>query len=149
MRKVVMPNEELLPEIAGMLSEGGRVTFKTKGYSMLPFIVGDRDSVILEKPSTLAVGHIVLAEIAPHKFVLHRIINIEGEGITLMGDGNQLGVETCRKENIHGYAVAILRKGKQVDCNSRREQRKARVWYRLLPVRRCLLAVYRRVLPFL
>lgn len=145
MRKLTVANEELLPEVVKLLSEGNSVTIKAKGNSMLPFIVGDRDSVVLQKKDTYAIGDIVLAEIAPKLFVLHRIIKIEADKIILMGDGNLSGTEECRKENIHGRATSVIHNGKQVDCNSRSQQRKVRIWAKLLPVRHYLLAIYRRI----
>lgn len=146
MRTITLPNEELLPEVAKMLSEGNLVTVRAKGDSMLPFIMGGRDSVVLQKKEKYKVGDIVMAEIAPKLFVLHRILKIDGTQIALMGDGNQQGIEECRKEDIHGHAISIIHKGKQIDCNSKRERRKARIWRGLLPVRRYLLAIYRRII---
>lgn len=145
MRKITLANEELFPEVVKMLSEGKRVTLKVKGNSMLPFIVGDRDSVVLQKQDIYNIGDIVLTEIAPKFFVLHRIIRIEVDKITLMGDGNLSGTEICTKENILGQAISIIKKGKSIDCNSKNEQRKAKIWKQLLPVRRYLLAIYRRI----
>lgn len=146
MRNVTLPNEELLPEVVKMLSEGNRVTIKAKGNSMLPFIVGGQDNVVLEKKESYAVGDIVMAGFTPKLFVLHRILKIDGDNIILMGDGNLSGVEQCRKENIFGHAISIIHKGKPIDCNSKKERRKARIWRDLLPVRRYLLAIYRRII---
>lgn len=146
MEKRILPNELLLGEVARLVSEGEKVTLMTKGVSMLPFIVGGKDSVILEKPSELEVGMIALAEIHKGVYVLHRIISIEGDKVTLMGDGNIRGCEFCRVDNIAAVASFILKKnGKSIDCSSRRHQRQARIWKRLLPVRRWILAVYRRL----
>lgn len=146
MRKVTVANEELLPEITKILSEGSSIAIKAKGNSMLPFIIGDRDSVVLQKKDKFAIGDIVLAEIAPNFFVLHRIVKIDGENIVLMGDGNLLGTEKCKKESIYGYVIAIIHDEKRIDCNSKSEQLKAKIWANLLPVRRYLLAIYRRII---
>ncbi|MEA5127407.1 MAG: S24/S26 family peptidase [Proteiniphilum sp.] len=145
MRSVILSNEIMLPEVAKMLSEGKQVTIRAKGNSMLPFIVGGQDNVVLERKKSYAVGDIVLAEISPKLFVLHRILKIDDAQVTLMGDGNISGMEKCRKENICGRAIAIIHKGKQIDCNSKRARRKARLWKILLPGRRYLLAIYRRI----
>ncbi len=146
MRNVTLPNEELLPEVVKMLSEGSRVSLKAKGASMLPFIVGGRDHVLLEKKETYTVGEIVMAEIAPKQFVVHRILKIDDKYVTLMGDGNLSGTEVCPKENICGYVAHIVHNGKQIDCNSAAEQRKAQFWKNMLPIRRYLLAIYRRII---
>ncbi|MGN0188727.1 MAG: hypothetical protein ACI395_04355 [Candidatus Cryptobacteroides sp.] len=46
--KKEVPNDELIPQIGLLLGEGMEVTMSVKGYSMLPFIVGGRDSVVLK-----------------------------------------------------------------------------------------------------
>lgn len=145
MRKINIPNDELIPEVVKMLSEGSCVTIRAKGNSMLPFIVGGKDSVVLQKKDTFAIGDIVLAEIAPKEFFLHRIIKMDGKQIVMMGDGNLSGVEICSKDKICGHAISILHKGKQIDCYSTRERRKAMLWKKMLPIRRYLLAIYRRI----
>ena len=146
MRTISLPNEELLPEVANFLSEGKQVTLRTKGNSMLPFIIGGKDSVILKKKDVFLVGDIVLAEIAPRKYVVHRIVKVINDTVTLMGDGNISGKETCDINNICGHVIAIVHKGKQIDCNNRKERLKAYLWKIALPVRRYLLVIYRRLI---
>ena len=55
MKKVVMQNEILLTEVQRLVAEGESVTLKAKGTSMLPFIRGEHDNVVLVKP-----GHVRL-----------------------------------------------------------------------------------------
>lgn len=40
MSRLIIANEDLLPEVAKMLAEGLIVTLPVKGNSMLPFIMG-------------------------------------------------------------------------------------------------------------
>lgn len=112
----------------------------TKGWSMNPFIIGERDSVLLKKTGKLEPGDIVLAEVYPQKYVLHRVIAIEGDSITLMGDGNIAGKEHCIKDNILGTVQKIIHpNGKDVIPG------KAAVWRKMSPLaRRIVLAFYRR-----
>ena len=113
---------------------------------MRPFLENDRDKALLVKPSTIKVGDPVLAEITPRHFVLHRIDRIEGVNITLRGDGN-LGVEYCKKENIVGAVIGFYRKGRtKIDLTDGRKWKLySFLWTRLLPIRRYLLGVYRRI----
>jgi hypothetical protein len=62
----------------------------------LPFIIGSKESVDLVKPDHLQVGHVVLACVEGCRYVVHRIIRIDGDQVTLIGDGNIAGVEHCR-----------------------------------------------------
>jgi hypothetical protein len=112
---------------------------------MLPFIRGSRDSVLLGKPSRLCVGDVVLAEVAKARYVLHRIAGINGDMITLMGDGNLIGTEVCREKDIIAVALKVIKDGKEIDCGSVSYKRKVKVWRSLLPIRRYLLAIYKRI----
>ena len=146
MQTKTVPNAELIPAIGKLIEEGQEVIFKPKGVSMLPFIRGGRDSVLLRKADGLKVGDIALAEISEGRYVLHRIETIEDEMIVLMGDGNLVGRERCRKEDIMAIAVKIIKEHKEIDCQSPRHMRMAEIWKRLLPIRRYLLAIYRRII---
>ncbi len=144
--EIQFTNAEFLPEVVKMLNEGHTVTLRLRGYSMRPFLENDRDKALLVKPSNIKVGDPVLAEIAPRHFVLHRIDKIEGDNIILRGDGN-LGVEHCKKENIVGAVIGFYRKGrKKMDkTDSRKWKLYSFLWTKLLPIRRYLLGVYRRI----
>ena len=79
MKKMIVPNEILLAEADDLLSKGIEVVLMTKGNSMLPFIRGEKDSVNLKRFGAVEVGDIVLARIAPQRYVLHRIFAIDGD----------------------------------------------------------------------
>ena len=143
-RTELLMNEALL-----LIEEGKRVIVRVKGNSMLPFLRGDKDSVELEKASEIKCGDIVLAYVEECRFVLHRIIRIDGERVVLMGDGNLKGCEYCRIEDIKAKAVNIIKpaKGgyKKISCTDRTHMRKADLWKKLLPIRRYILAIYKRI----
>ncbi len=146
--KLILPNAELLGEVVRLLGEGKEVILSTKGASMMPFIHTNRDSVMLVRRERLEVGDIALGEIAKGRYVLHRIAAIDGENVTLRGDGNLRGTERCRREHIYGVAVQIIRRnGKVIDAESPRFKRRVQRW-NALPVaaRHLFLALYRRML---
>jgi hypothetical protein len=140
MKKMVVPNEILLEQAHDLLSRGIEVVLMTKGNSMLPFIRGEKDSVNLKKFDAVEVGDIVLARIAPKRYVLHRIINIDGDKVTLMGDGNLVGTESCSLSDILGTVQEIIRPNGSV-----KKVTKGTFWRKLLPVRKYILWVYRRI----
>lgn len=145
MQRLVVPNGILLPEVEKLLNEGATLTLKVKGNSMLPFIVGGRDSVVLAKAGSLQEGDMVLARLADRQYVLHRIVRLQGEEVTLMGDGNLHGTEHCRPADICGKVIRLQRNGRYIEVDAPSERRKAALWQRLRPVRRYLLAAYRRL----
>lgn len=145
MGKIILPNDVLLDEVARLVAEGEAVALMTKGASMLPFIVGGRDSVVLVRPEELFPGMIVLAYVQGGRYVLHRILSVDGTKVVLMGDGNIKGVEVCAPADVKAVAVRISKPSGEVDCLSKRHLRQAAIWKTLLPVRRWILAVYRRL----
>ena len=138
-------DDEIIRNAIQLVNEGMRVTFPVKGNSMLPFIIGSRESVDLVKPDGLQPGHVVLAWVEGGRYVAHRIIRIDGDRVTLMGDGNIAGVEHCRLDEVAALAVNVVTPGgKHHPLYSAWRVRASRLWWRLLPVRRWILAVYRR-----
>jgi len=145
-------NNILIPEMASLLREGKDVRFTPTGVSMRPFIEGGKDVVILRKLPDVKVGDISLAEVqksavtgpAPAKsYVLHRVIAIDGEQVTLLGDGNIGGTEQCTKADVLGIVIRIE------NANGRRKPlTRGRLWYYLRPCRRILLKVYRKLIKF-
>ena len=140
-----IPNRVLLGLARDMIREGHTATISVKGFSMRPFLEHCRDRVILEAPGELAVGDAVLAEIAPGHYVLHRIIAIEGDDVTLMGDGNVCGTEHCRRADVAGVVTHYLRPKRTLLATDPALKRRIRRWRRLLPIRRYLLFIYRAI----
>lgn len=146
-RKLVIPNELMLGRVSEFLSEGRDVVIMTKGSSMMPFIRGERDSVVLLRRERLSVGDIVLAQIAPGHYVLHRINAMKDDLVRLKGDGNLDGTELCRASDVCGTVTAILKgSGRRVDCSARCFKRRSRLWVKAPRiVRRYCLGIYRRL----
>lgn len=139
MEKKSLPNEIMLDEVVRLLDENREVVMKPKGSSMLPFIRGEVDSVKLAKPNTLQVGNIVLAYIKG-KYILHRIYAINGENVTLMGDGNLQGVERGTKADVKGLVIEIITPEGKIKKPTR-----GTLWRKLLPIRKYLLKIYRKI----
>lgn len=139
MVKKTLPNEILLGEVAAVLREGREAVIMPTGNSMLPFIRGGRDRVVLCRRETVAVGDIVLVRIG-EQYLLHRVIAAAGDALTLMGDGNLAGTERCSAADVLGAVSEIIR-----PSGRRRVPGRARLWRFLKPVRRYLLGIYRRL----
>ena len=138
-------DNEIIHNAIDLVNEGMRVTFPVKGYSMLPFIIGSRESVDLVKPEQIKVGDVVLAWVENCRYVIHRIIRIEGDQVTLMGDGNIAGVEHCLLKDVAAKAINVVTPGgKHHPLYNPWRIKVSHLWWRLLPVRRWILAIYRR-----
>lgn len=140
--KTRLPNAALFREVEEWLAESRPVTLKAVGGSMWPFITGGRDEVVIQPYSPrqpLECGQIVLARLHEGCYVLHRIIRLDADRITLMGDGHWKQREYCSPAAIIGRVSDICRNGRSIDCSAPAERFRARLWMKLLPVRRYLL----------
>ena len=135
----IIANEIILEDAAALMKEGREITFKPLGYSMLPFIRGGKDSVRMKKMPTVAVGDMILVRLPGPRYVLHRLIEKDGENLTLMGDGNLQGVEKCTEADVLGTVIAIERGSRVVKPGN------GLWWRRLKPFRRYILGLYRRL----
>ena len=141
-----MNDNGVIEEAVRLVQEGVTVTFPVTGQSMLPFIIGGKESVILHAPGLTAVGDVVLAWVDGYRYVIHRIINIDGDRVTLMGDGNVRGTEHCLLKDVKARVTHVVSAdNKKRDLYSRWRVRASKLWYWLRPIRRYLLAIYRRL----
>ena len=141
-----MTDNEIIESAIALVDDGVSVTFPVKGRSMLPFIIGGRESVILVKPGTPAVGDVVLAWVEGCRYVVHRIISIDGDQVALQGDGNVSGVEHCRVADVKARADYVVdTRARKHYLYNRWRIPAAKFCYVLRPIRRYLLFIYRHL----
>ena len=104
----IVTDREIIEEAIRLVREGVSVTLPVNGNSMLPFIIGGKESVILHSPGQTSVGDVVLAWVDNNRYVIHRIISIDGECVTLMGDGNLIGTEHCKLNDIRAIVTHVV-----------------------------------------
>lgn len=128
-------NRELFAIARDTLLEGSSVRVSVRGESMLPFFRSG--STIILRPireGDIRKYNVVMAD-AGRSFVVHRIIEVDDEYITLLGDGNYNGTERVTRDKVYGI----------VDC-SPLHLFFAKIWLWMRPVRRYPLAIFRRVM---
>jgi hypothetical protein len=115
----MLDDAKIIAEAIRLSNEGFEVVFPVKGKSMRPFIVGDQNSVCLTKPQNLKCGDVVLALIENNHHVIHRIVKMNENHITLMGDGNLYQTEHCLLENVEAKISAVVKaNGKRFDITA-------------------------------
>ena len=140
-------DEQIIREAVRLVDEGLAVTMLVKGRSMLPFILGGQESAVLTQPGDIRPGDVVLARIDGCRYVLHRVMEVSADKVVLMGDGNIRGQEICRPSDVLARADEIVgADGRHRRLDTPKARRQARVWRRLLPLRRYLLAIYKRTI---
>ncbi len=142
---MLLSNDILIPEVARLVSEGKTVTLPLRGYSMRPYLEDGRDKGLLTKVTEpLKVGDVILARIENNRYALHRIVRIEGDEITMYGDGNY-SPEHIKESDVLAIAKGFYRKGSdRLDSvDSLPYSIYWRTWVWLRPMRRYLLLIWR------
>ena len=128
-------NREIFSVVRDTLLDGECVSVAVRGESMLPFFRSG--STITLRPvqeGDIRKYNVVMAD-AGECFVVHRIVEVGDDYVTLFGDGNIRGMERVSREKIYGV----------VDCSTLHIFF-AKIWLWLRPVRRFPLAIFRRVM---
>ena len=142
---VELPNEFFLKEVRTLIADGRDVTLRVRGVSMRPFLEDRRDKIVLTRLEKAKVGDAVLAEIAPGKYVYHRIVRIDGNRVTLRGDGNVYGTEQCELKDIAAATKELIRKERHYSPEGMAWRWYSALWPSNVLMRRVLLAVHRRL----
>lgn len=134
-------------DIALILGQGRSVLIRAKGWSMLPLLWSERDKLTISPLQTdsIQVGRVVLAHLETKRYVVHRIVRIEGDKITLRGDGNPYQIEECTHSQILGEMTCVIRDGKRIHRGDPLWQRIQDYWPSSPIIRRVFLAIYRRL----
>ena len=140
-----LPTNDVIAGVIKALETVPRVVLPVRGTSMLPFIIGDVDSVELVKTDSVEVGDVILAWINGCRYVIHRVIKVDGDNVQLMGDGNLGGDEHCKMSEVAAKAEYVISpSGRRAYLYSPWRVRASRFWWKIKPIRRWILAVYRR-----
>lgn len=143
---VELSNAVFLGEVKKLVAEGHDVTLRVKGVSMRPFLEDQRDKIVLTRITlTPQVGDAVLAEIAPGKYVYHRIIDLVGGEVTLKGDGNVRCTERCHVSHVVAATKQLIRKDKIYLPEGKLWRCYSALWPKWPLARRILLAIHRRL----
>ncbi len=143
---------KIVDNIESLVDIGESFELRVTGYSMLPLLGRGNDTIIVRRTTNEEdiLGRIAMFRERDGHIVVHRVRSIEGNVVTLMGDGNTKGMERCSRERIIGVVEYVRRqRGKVVSCTSWWWRTRERMWL-WLPrfVRRYTLALMRRWLNF-
>jgi hypothetical protein len=135
-------NQISLQEVAALMEEilqgGGEVAFVPGGSSMLPMLRDRQDKIILvQPPEKLHKYDITLYRRKNGKFVLHRVIDVNGNTYVLCGDYQWQREYGVRHDQVLAVVKAFYRGKTYVDCSHNKAYRLyCFIWTGLLPVRR-------------
>jgi len=141
----------LLGLAQAVFAKGMPLRFKTKGFSMLPFIKdGDTITIAPVSGGMPGLGD-VAAFVAPDngRLVVHRVVGKGKEGFLLRGDNATQTDGRVPEENILGRVVRVERNRKETWIGLGRERRLIAFLSRGRLLRTCLSPAWRIMGPIL
>ena len=143
--KKVFSIQELAPVIEQKVNSGGKVKFTVTGISMYPLLMDRRDQVIVEKAENINKYDIVLHRRHSGQYILHRVIGVKGDILTIAGDNELVKEYNVNKSQVVARVASFVRKGKGVSIDAFVYKAYSRVWTLLFPFRRIILEFLIRV----
>lgn len=143
--KKQISTRDLFPVIEEVIGQGYQVKFTISGNSMRPWLVDNRDQVLISsiRGRRLRRGDIILYRNQQENYILHRIHRQVQKGYRTIGDACRYEDEMIvRKDNIIGIVDKIYRKGKVIRCSSLFSIFQFTIWRLTLPIRDDLLWMY-------
>ena len=135
--------QEYIAVLRELIEEGNQVSLLISGSSMSPFLIHHRDTIYFKKPDReLRVGDMVFYRRGNGKYVMHRIRRIRPEGFYMIGDAQWEIEGPLQREQIFGLITAVERKGKLIQPGDFWWEFFAKVWLRIIPLRRLIQRIY-------
>lgn len=136
-------NQAYLGMLKDLILDGKEVSLTVSGNSMSPFIVHQRDSVLLAPVvRPLRKGDIVFYQRCNAAYVLHRICRVNADGTyDIVGDAQVEIEKRVTRGQIFAAVAMVRRKGRDIRPGNFRWFFFARVWIRIIPLRPFLMRV--------
>ena len=103
---IQIPNVHFVAYMKHYLDDGYSVRMIPKGNSMLPTLSNGKEVVTLQHIDVVKPGDVVLASTIDGHYVIHRVMSVEGNVVTLKGDHNKT-TETAMITNVIAKMVAV------------------------------------------
>ena len=141
-----IPNNIFFAEVQAQIQQGKKVKIRVRGSSMFPFIRNNDEALLIPPtPEHIKKGTPVVAQTDEMGIVLHRIYNIEGNRITLLGDGNINQFEHTSPERVIAVVTQSYRGKYTLNFNSWYMRLAGHIWMAAHPWRRKVLVVASKI----
>ena len=122
------------------LDKDGFIVSDIKGVSMLPLLKQGIDRVIVSKVTKPLNKYDVVLYKVKNNYVLHRIIDISGEKLTIRGD-NCFNNEYVHKKDVLGILTAFYHKNGYIEITDSFNKKcyyRAKIKYLLRKIKHCI-----------
>lgn len=127
---------ELMPIICAALKRGQRVRLTVTGGSMRPFLHAGGIAELEPVDSAPLVGDVLLVRCGsePGRYVLHRLVRVEGEKLFLRGDAQEYSDGPFAQKDVLGRVVEYCSKGRVYRLDSGLYRFLGRAWLLCFPL---------------
>lgn len=139
--------EQMLWQVEEQISSGQTATFTVRGWSMRPLMNNLRDRAVVS-PITepLRCSDVVVFKYHG-RYLLHRIIAIDGDRFTIKGDGVPFSHEVVDRADILAVLTSVIRRnGTTVSCSSPKWIDRSRRWNAMNPRIQYVILKFLRIL---
>ncbi len=144
----IIPAVSWIPVFLDLLKAGKQIKISPHGFSMYPYLVSNRDEVILEVPKReYRRGDIVLYRRDTGLYVLHRVHHIsrDKKEYYMLGDSQKKIEGPLRKEQLLAITVTILRNQKEISVDSFWYKASYHLWFAVRIFRVRLIKLWRKI----
>lgn len=139
----VLPPEELMEQLLGLLDVAEQVPLVISGSSMYPFLHHRRDTVYLSKVTGLLKrGDMILYRRPSGQYVLHRILRVGQGTYDLLGDRQTVVEPGIRDSQVLAVVTAVRRDGKLLRPGERVWDFYEKCWISMIRLRPWLIRAY-------
>lgn len=133
-----------MPVLQDLLSQGKEVSLTITGSSMSPFLVHQRDQILITPPDgRWRKGDMAFFVRANGQYVMHRICRVDKDGSCFfVGDAQQQVEGPITPSQIFGKITSVKRKGKWIGPKDFWWQFFEKIWIRMIPFRPFFRRVY-------
>lgn len=143
-RKRIVDIYEYMPVMIELIEQGKEVSMTVTGNSMSPFLIHERDQILMKKPDRQwKKGDIAFFRRKTGKYIMHRIQRVDAEGkCWFVGDAQTEIEGPIEPEQIFARISAVNRKGKWIYPGNFWWEFFEHVWIRMIPFRRVVWRLY-------
>lgn len=142
-QKRVVDAQEYIDVLRGILEEGKEVSLTITGNSMSPFMIHERDVIVLAPiNSPLKKGDMAMFQRANGQYVMHRVCRVKSEACYFVGDAQDWIEGPISREQIFGRVTAVRRKNVWIRPGDFWWEFFEHVWIRMIPLRRPVMRIY-------
>ncbi len=137
--------KEIGPLIEAAISSGKDARLTVTGFSMYPLFYNGRDDVILTGPKNLKKYDVVLYKRPNGSYILHRILKIKGDTLTIAGDNEIQKEYPVAASQVIAVMSSFIRKGKHCSTAAPWYVIYSRLWAFIFPYRYTAIKILKKL----